>query len=148
MVNAIQKDNTQISQKEEKHILPLPPCNVEGNKDGMAVYARFMRHLRHVPNSRVEIKILSAIQFTADMLDHSDAHIAKILVEYGLRAPRLAFPADFLSYADQALLRDEWQIGGPSKDLHELRDYWNSIGEDKFAAFKKKYSSIDEGATV
>lgn len=88
------------------------------------IYLRFMKHIRHVPVSRMEIKILSAIQFTADMMDSSDAHIAKELVEMGLRAPRLAFPNGFLDYADRALMRCGWDIGAPSDAIIELRDYW------------------------
>ncbi len=127
-------------------VLPLPPKSSES--DEMEIYARFMRHLRHVPNSRAEIKILSALQFTADMLDYSDAHLAKVLVELGLRAPRMAFTADFLSYADKALMRNQWDVGGPSDGLLALKMFWNKIGEDKFAAFKGEYPLIVESAAL
>lgn len=125
---------------------PLPP-EIQDNKD-MDVYARFMRYLRHVPNSRAEIKVLSAIQFTADMLDYSDAHVGKLLVELGLRAPRMAFPAEFLAYADQALMRNGWDVGGPSPALEELQAFWADIGEDRFAGFKRDYPLLAEGAVV
>lgn len=128
-----------LSFQNERSELPLPPQNREEFHDEMAIYARFMRHLRHVPNSRMEIKILSAIQFTADMLDHSDAHIAKILVDQGLRAPRMAFPADFLTYMDQALMRSNMEIGAPSQGMKALKSFWDGIGEDKFAAFRTKF---------
>lgn len=139
------KANTPII--EQNVILPLPPTN-PAEKEEMAVYARFMRHLRHVPNSRMEIKILSAIQFTADMLDFSDAHVAKMLVDMGLRAARIAFPSEFLSFADQSLMRKNWEIGAPSKGVQGLKTYWDQIGEDKFAAFKGPYSLLDERAIV
>lgn len=120
--------------------LPLPPesysCDAQ---DYMAIYARFMRYLRHVPNSRMEIKVLSAIQFTADMLDHSDAHVSKVLVEQGLRAPRIAFPSDFLSFFDKAIMRQGWEIGGASAGMIELRQYWDQTGEDRFAMFKSQH---------
>lgn len=129
-----------LSYQNERIALPFSPhTTAEEQKDEMAIYARFMRHLRHVPNSRMEIKILSAIQFTADMLDYSDAHIAKILVDLGLRAPRMAFPADFLGYTDQALMRSSGEIGGPSQGMAELKAFWDTIGEDKFAAFKTSH---------
>lgn len=117
-----------------KITLPLPPA-INQDQD-MDVYARFMRHLRCVPNSKAEIKILSALQFTADMMDCSDAHVSKVLVELGLRAPRMAFPAEFLAYADAALMRSGWEVGGPSTGLLELKAHWDSIGEDRFAAFR------------
>jgi hypothetical protein len=128
-------------------ILPLPP-RLHDNPEDMEIYIRFMGHLRHVPSSRVEIKTLSAIQFTADMLDHSDAHIAKVLVELGLRAPRLAFPADFLRFVDQSLMRSDMDIGGPSQALHELKSYWDKIGEDKFGAFKGEYALLENRMAV
>lgn len=129
-----------LSYKNERIALPLPPHTpADGQQEDMAIYARFMRHLRHVPNSRMEIKILSAIQFTADMLDLSDAHTAKILVDMGLRAPRMAFPADFLGYADQALMRSGTEIGAPSEGVIGLKEFWDNIGEDKFAAFKTSF---------
>lgn len=125
--------------------LPLPPSSVRDDRAEMDVYARFMRHLRHVPCSRMEIKILSAIQFTADMTDHSDAAVARILVDLGLRAPRLAFPADFLRFADQSFMRSPRDVGGPSASLRELKVHWETIGESPFAAVSGEYSLAGEG---
>ena len=132
-----------IQSNDQTH-LPLPPQKSEGRE--MEIYARFMKHLRYVPNSKSEIKILSAIQFTADMTDHSDAHVSKALVELGLRAPRMAFPAEFLKFADQSLMRNGWEVGGPSAALLELQSFWNSIGEDRFAGFKCEYPLVSEEA--
>jgi hypothetical protein len=84
----------------------------------------------------MEIKILSSIQFTADMLDYSDAQVAKILVDMGLRAPRLAFPADFLKYADTSLSRTGWQTGSLPESLRALKKHWDLIGEDRLAPLK------------
>ena len=105
-------------------VLPLPP-QISCAGDDMEIYGRFMRYLRHVPNSRVDIKILSAIQFTADMMNYSDAQVAKILVDMGLLAPRMAFPADFLTYADAALMRSGWVVGGPTAGLINLKNHWD-----------------------
>ena len=103
-------------------ILPLPPQT--SDKLEMEIYARFMRHLRHVPNTNPSIKVLAAIQFVADMTDTSDAHVAKILVEHGLRAPRLAFPTAFLIHVDKALQRDGWEIGSASVECRALDAHW------------------------
>lgn len=124
----------------QKIVLPLPPetvktCQRQYDSD-MEIYARFMRHLRMVPNSQAEVKILSAIQFTADMLNLDDALIAKTLVDYGLRAPRKAFPVEYLSFIDRSLLRTGWQVGGPTASTISLKEFWDSIGEDKFAAVR------------
>ena len=131
---------------EETTALPLPPMKEQEAE--LEIYARFMSQLRHVPNSRKGIKVLSAIQFTSDMLDYSDAHIAKVLVEMGLRAPRMAFPADYLKFADRALMRNGWDIGGPSAALYELKSFWDSIGEDRFAAFRGDFPLIAEDAYI
>jgi hypothetical protein len=74
--------------------------------------------------------------------------VSKLLVDLGLRAPRSAFPAEFLQYADQALLRSDWEIGGPSDGVLALKAYWDVSGEDKFAAFKGDYVTLDERAVL
>ncbi len=127
-----------------KVVLPMPP---QGTLE-MDMYVRFMRHLRHVPNSRGEIKVLSAIQFTADMMDLADALIAKMLVEKGLRAPRAAFPNTYLEHVDKSLMRSGWDIGGPCESTLSLKQYWDNIGEDRFAAFRKDYPRVQEPATI
>ncbi len=137
---------------ENTTLLPLPPETLSFDRDdaavNMEIYARFMQHLRHVPNSRMEIKILSAIQFTADMMDYTDAQVAKVLVDLGLRSSRAAMPADFLSFADQALMRSRWDVGGPNEALLALKDHWDRTGEDKFAAFRREFSLVDERIAV
>ncbi|MCB9989425.1 MAG: hypothetical protein H6868_08880 [Rhodospirillales bacterium] len=122
------------TQQKDKVILPLPPSNSDDKKFEMEVYARFMRHIRHVPTSRLEIKILSAIQFTADMMDQSDALVAKMLVDMGLLAPRKAYPGDFLEFADRSLQRAAWEAGGPTATVVALRRHWDRIGEDPFGS--------------
>ena len=124
-------------------VFPAPP-SLGGVEEDDAVFSRFMKHLGHVPCRRMEIRVLSAIQFTADMLNLSDAHTAKTLVDMGLRAPRLAFPADYLEYADQALMRSGWQVGGPSAGLLDLKNFWDIIGEDMLAPLKGVLARLDE----
>ena len=126
--------------------LPLPPEVSDGGV--LDIYTRFMSHLRCVPTSRMEIKVLAAIQFVADFLDYSDAHVAKVLVELGLRAPRMAFSAEFLRFADQSLMREAWEIGGPSVALTDLQDFWGRIGEDRFAGVRQDYPFLVEEALV
>jgi hypothetical protein len=124
-------------------MLPLPPEHKE-MKSEMEIYARFMRHLRLVPNSQMEIKVLSAIQFTADILNESDAYVAKALVDLGLRAPRKAFPATYLEFVDKSLLRSGLELGGPTQSASELRAHWNAIGEDKFAAARYDFPVAEQ----
>jgi len=128
-------------------ILPFPPNDLKADFE-LEVYARFMRHLRHVPTSRPEIRVLAAMQFVADMLDISDAHIAKTLIDLGLRAPRMAFPEAYLEFADNALIRSIHEAGSANTGLKELQNHWSEIGDDKFAAFKRCYPTLSEGIFV
>ncbi len=127
--------------------LPVPPLeSVEATE--LEIYARFMRHLRLVPNSRIEIKILSAIQFTSDMMDLNDAIVAKTLADMGLRAPRKAFPEAYLDHVDRSLMRSGWDIGGPCVSSLEVKKHWDALGEDRFAAFRKEYPLVSEPVRV
>lgn len=112
--------------------LPLPPAQTEETRFEMEVYARFMRHLRLVPGTRMDIKILSAIQFTADMMDHGDALVARILVDLGLRAPRRAFPVSFIDFVDKGAQRFAAGMGIPAPGAMALKQHWDQIGEDRF----------------
>jgi hypothetical protein len=137
-------NHSNLKSFDPRISLPLPP---EGSVE-MDVYARFMRHLRHVPNSRMDIKILSSLQFTADMTDLGDAFVSKLLVECGLRAPRAAFPASYLEYVDRSLMRSGWDIGGPCSATLALKSHWDRIGEDRFAAFRREYPRVQEPITL
>ena len=128
--------------------LPLPPEHTPHTAMEMDLYARFMRHLRMVPNSRETIKVLSSIQFTADMMDLQDALVAKTLVDLGLRAPRRAFPAAYLEHVDRALMRSGFDLGGPDAGMIALKAYWDEIGEDKFAAAKRDFPRAEIPATI
>lgn len=127
--------------------LPLPPTDMKAEFE-MEVYARFMRHLRQVPTSRPEIRVLAAIQFVADMIDVSDAQIAKTLVDLGLRAPRIAFPEAYLQFVDNNFMRSSHDVGYKNLALNELHHHWHSIGEDKFSAFKRCYPTLAEGVFI
>ncbi|PCK00367.1 MAG: hypothetical protein COA45_00875 [Zetaproteobacteria bacterium] len=131
----IETDKITLPHPDRAHVMP----------EQWSIYTRFIGHMRHVPVSRMEIKILSAIQFTADMIDISDAHTAKELVDMGLRAPRIAFPIEFLDYMDSALLRCGFDIGAPSKEMIELRDQWFTYKEQpNFTSFRHVHHIIKE----
>jgi hypothetical protein len=123
----------EASKISDRIILPSTP-NTSVESLEMAVYVRFMRRVAEVPNSRLEIKILHALQFTADMTGLEVIEVAATLVDCGLRAPRLAFPACFLAVADAALLRDRGTIGAAGSSLTDLKHHWGGLGEDIWAA--------------
>lgn len=141
------KDNQEKTEIFENVFLPLPPLD-GATKDVMEVYGRFMRHVRLVPNSNIYIKILSGIQFTADMMDLSDALVSKMLADMGLRAPRKAFPESYLDHVDRSLMRDITQTGSACESSIDMKRFWDDIGEDKFAAFQKDYPLVTIPLTV
>ena len=124
-------------------IYPIPSRDT-GKALEMDIYARFMRHLRLIPHNREEIKILISIQFVSDMTASSEAHVSKVLVDSGLRAPRSAFPAEYLEYVDGSMMREGLEYGAPSNGAKELVSHWATIGEDQFAKFKRQYTLVDE----
>lgn len=123
--------------REGAIVLPLPPKMSAESRFEMEVYAKFMRHLRHAPSSRMETKILSAVQFTADMMDTSDALVSKILIDLGLRAPRKSFPIAFLDYVDKTTghsgAQPRFHYESPPASIMALKQHWDRIGENRFS---------------
>lgn len=136
----------------DKIVLPLPPSADREHRFEMEIYARFMRHLRNVPNSRMEIKILSAIQFTADMQDVGEALVAKTLVDLGLLAPRKAFPCEFLDFCDNMMMRKSTGFkdahSGPPPAVAALKEHWDAIGENRFGPLPIHYAVFNTGSYV
>jgi hypothetical protein len=122
---------------DTKIVLPLPPEDRQAHSE-MEIYSRFMRYLRLSPSHEAEVKILSSIQFTADLLDIGEALVSKTLVDLGLRATRKAFPTEYLNHVDDSLLRSGWDVGGPTAGIAELKAHWDKIGEDKFAPYRRE----------
>ena len=134
----MRRTDTQTSAND-RIAYPLPPAVGDEARFEMEVYARFMRHLRNVPNIRLEIKIFAAIQFTADVMDTSDALVSKTLADLGLRAPRKAFPVTFLDYVDKSTARSSWELGTPPVSVVALREYWDRIGEERFGGMMRSH---------
>lgn len=107
---------------------PLPPTAFSQYANEIDTYVRFMRHLRITAYSRADLKILSAIQFTADMTGMDDGDVARTLVDLGLRAPREAFPAAFLNQMDQAVCRMAFGEQELSPALGDLLVHWRFVG--------------------
>ncbi len=145
--NKLAPSSTLTSNATDNILLPIPPASTRDAME-LEIYARFMRHLRLVPNSRMEIKILSAIQFTSDMMDLNDAIVSKTLADMGLRAPRRAFPESYLEHVDRSLMRSGWDVGGPCASSIEMKQHWDISGEDKFAAFRREHSLVNESVRV
>lgn len=93
----------------------------------------FQQALRAHSSRRIEIRILSAIYSAADMTQNSDAYAARVLVDAGLRAPRLAFPADFLDHMDSVMLRAGGMPMMMPQAYRELAQHWAACGEERYA---------------
>lgn len=73
-------------------------------------------------------KLRFAIEMTAAKMGTSSAHVARLLVDYGLRAPRHAFPPSFVDFVDttpepkMAILRAAQDF-----DVMQLKDFWAAL---------------------
>lgn len=143
--NTIVDTAIDMAFEQNRIVLPLPPSMAHEDRFEMEVYARFMRHLRLMPGSRMDIKILSAIQFTADMMDHGDALVAKILVDLGLRVPRRALPVAYNDFVDKSMQRHARGNGSPSQALLALKAHWDAIGEDEVSFVHISAYAMPEG---
>ncbi len=129
--------NSYNAHTSSQIVLPLAPIQAASLE--AQICQKFVKHLRHVPSSRTSVKILSSIQYAADILGCSDAHVSKVLVDYGLRAPRDCFPETFLDHVDASFMRAPHEVGAASWSYRQLHDHWTQIGEDIFAGVRKNY---------
>ena len=140
-------DNNLFQDTQGRIFLPLPPEKID-MKGEMEIYARFMRHLRMVPNAQAEMKILSAIQFTSDLLNHSDAYVAKVLVDLGLRAPRKSYPEAYLEFVDKASVRNSLQANLMTKQMNALNAHWKKTGEKKSGKTRGQTGAVIQPISV
>ena len=123
----------------ERVVLPIAGGSLFEND----LLGLFLRHLRQVPNSRIETKILSAIQFTADSMNHGDALVSKTLVDLGLRAPREAFPAAFLDFADKSCARHCRDFSArPPSSIAALKEHWGRIGDRALTGWEDAFRYV------
>jgi hypothetical protein len=109
----------------ENVFLPLPPLD-DAPHEVMEIYGRFMRHVRLSPSPVMDIKVLSAIQFTADMMDMGDDRVAKMLADMGLRCPQTALPQSYL----EKIRKDCADQASPACDSSiDMCRFWHDIEE-------------------
>ncbi len=109
----------------ENVFLPLPPLD-DAPHEVMEIYGRFMRHVRLSPSPIMEIKVLSAIQFTADMMDMGDERVAKMLAGMGLRCPKAALPQSYLTLIEKECAGEAINDCDSSIDMCR---FWHDIEE-------------------
>lgn len=118
----------------------LPTFHTATDRFEHEIVQMFHHCYRESVQNRSEIKILSSIHMVADISGHGDAYVAKLLVDHGLRAPRLAFPQDFLDHVDQSCLRQgRNHFSTLSGTYRSLTDFWVRCGDDIFAFLRQTY---------
>lgn len=106
----------------------FPFVSVSCDREQLAIYNLFMQQVRGDASSQNAETLLSAIYTTAQTLNYNEAHVAKVLVDFGLRAPRGAFPVGFLRFADRSLGCSFWSVESPSRSLLALKKHWEDTG--------------------
>ena len=120
-------------------VIELPRVTAHHPGDALnrqTIISHFFQCLRDAKHSRPDVCILLAIQRTADATANSDAYVAKVLVEAGLRAPRMSFPGEYLDYVTQALIRHPHHMGAATVHDKDLYAHWASIGDDPFVGME------------
>lgn len=113
-----------VPEVEPRVVLPdLSPFHADPFE--RALHEHFVHYLRRVTHSRMDIKVLSAIQYAAASVRHGDALTAKTLIDLGLRAPRESFPQSFLDFVDRSLARKGVL---PATSVVDLVNHWSRIG--------------------
>jgi hypothetical protein len=108
------------------YTMPVPPQASHPDHDYYQAFVHVMNRLPHT--MAIGIKLRTAIENTAEFMRTSPAHVARLLVDYGLRAPRQAFPASFLDYVDATRTpRHAVQRAAMDSDVIELKDFWQTL---------------------
>jgi hypothetical protein len=110
-------------------IMVLPFLHEKTGATERDIYMAFIQSFRDAPYRRIEVRILTAILRAADVTDNSDAYIARVLVDMGLMAPRLALPGDFLDHVDATLNR-QMPLHSVPASYKALAQHWAEIGDD------------------
>jgi hypothetical protein len=110
------------------YTMPVPPVENHPDHD---YYQPFVRAMNRLPRQTATgEKLLSAIAQTATTMGTSESHVARLLVDYGLRAPRDAFPASFVEFVDRyPIPRNAVERAALDTDVIELKDFWTSLAQ-------------------
>lgn len=123
---------------KDRHAYVLPSFHTARDRFDHEIVQMFHHCFYEAIQNRVEIRILASIRKVAIIVGHGDAYIAKILVDNGLRAGRLAFPQDFLDHADKMILIQTRLVAGmlcAPRSLCALMDFWHRNGDDPLLRF-------------
>jgi glycine cleavage system protein P-like pyridoxal-binding family len=116
---------------------PIPPTVFDKYAEELDTYVRFMRLLRTTRGPRADIRILRTIQSVADTTGLHDDDIAHVLVDLGLRAPRMAYPASFLQRIDAAQQRATAGMASVTTSIRSLIEHWQITENNAGGASQK-----------
>lgn len=80
------------------YTMPVPPL-----KDSQAYdyYQQFVHEMNRSFEAHTGMRIKQSIERASQTLHTSPSYLSRVLVEYGLRAPKNVFPRDFVSHVEQ-----------------------------------------------
>lgn len=108
------------------YTMPVPPM-----KDSQAFdyYQQFVHEMNNSFEVHTGRRIQQSIERSAKKLHTSSAYMARVLVEYGLRAPKSVFPVDFVSHVQQQASSPVLKHFRLSGGIYELGTLWSSMVE-------------------
>jgi len=115
------------STLQEQPPISFPIYTSKTSAEDREIIQIFLSCYRDIQFQRDDTRILSAMEKTADVTGNSDGVIAKILVDYGLKAKRESFPHEFLNHIDACVMR-----GNISRSIINLIETWRDHGHSIF----------------
>jgi hypothetical protein len=111
------------------YTMPVPPSH---SSPDMPYYQAFVHAMNRTKAPSIAQRLREAIEATANTSKTSPAHIARMLVDYGLRAPRNAFPDSFVDYVESRPAPQNLVERAASKgDVIELKNFWLTETSDQ-----------------
>lgn len=104
--------------------MPVPPS--DSSPDFM-YYQAFMHAMNSIDQTCLATRIFEALERAAQRTETSSAHLARLFVSYGMRAPAQAFPESFRNYAESYIrtLNDNPSLSmSQHHDIIELHSMW------------------------
>lgn len=123
------------NNKINKPDIIFPDLNMVKDHSEREIVQIFLQRFRDIPFPRDEMRVMQAIEKTANLTGYSDGVIAKILVDSGLRSSRISFPQEFLSHIDLLYLKKgRRNLSRKLKQSYaDLKDFWQRSEENKFS---------------
>lgn len=110
--------------------MSVPPS--ESSPD-LLYHQAFIHAMNALTGDCVPTRIYQAIDRASMMTETSPAHLARLLVSYGLRAPKNAFPDSFTAYAETYIrtLRQNPSLSiSQHHDIIELYEMWQEPAQN------------------